>query len=193
MAEQPREVAIPLGQEQVSGTLALAPAATGIVIFAHGSGSSRFSPRNQAVALHLQHAGLATLLVDLLTPSEERMDEATAELRFDIPFLAARLAAVTDWVRQQPATSKREIAYFGASTGAAAALLAAAARDDIRAIVSRGGRPDLAGDVLPSVEAPTLLLVGGNDTPVIAMNRTAYDQLLCEKKMQIIPGASHLF
>jgi putative phosphoribosyl transferase len=190
-----REVVIPVSpnRERVSGTLAIPSAAQGIVIFAHGSGSSRFSPRNQSVAATLNQAGFATLLMDLLTPSEERIDDATAELRFDIPFLGQRLTDVTDWVRQQPATHDFGIGYFGASTGAAAALVAAAERNDIGAVVSRGGRPDLAGGALRRVRAPTLLLVGGNDTPVIGMNRTAYEQLQSEKKMEIIAGASHLF
>lgn len=194
MTDQAREVVVSIGHERVTGLLTVPPSATGIVIFAHGSGSSRFSPRNQSVALHLQRAGFATLLMDLLTPSEERVDEATAELRFDIPFLAQRLADVTDWVRRRPATRELEVGYFGASTGAAAALLAAAGRDDIRAIVSRGGRPDLASTgALLKVTAPTLLLVGGDDTPVIAMNRAAYGQLRCEKKLEVITGATHLF
>jgi putative phosphoribosyl transferase len=190
-----REVVIPVNanRERVSGMLAIPSAAQGIVIFAHGSGSSRFSPRNQSVAATLNQAGFATLLMDLLTPSEERIDDATAELRFDIPFLGQRLADVTDWVRQQPATHDLGIGYFGASTGAAAALVAAAERNDIGAVVSRGGRPDLAGGALRQVRAPTLLLVGGNDTPVISMNRTAYEQLQGEKKMEIIAAASHLF
>jgi putative phosphoribosyl transferase len=187
------EVDIPVAGGRVSGSLSIPAGAQGLVIFAHGSGSSRFSPRNQSVAAVLQNSGFATLLMDLLTPSEERIDEVTAELRFDIPFLARRLAEVTDWVRRQPATGELSVGYFGASTGAAAALVAAADRDDVGAIVSRGGRPDLAGDALERVTAPTLLLVGGKDEVVIRLNRMAYERLRGVRKLEIIPGASHLF
>jgi putative phosphoribosyl transferase len=187
------EVDIPVARGRVSGSLTIPAGPHGLVIFAHGSGSSRFSPRNQLVAAVLQKSGFATLLMDLLTPSEERIDEVTAELRFDIPFLARRLVEVTDWARRQPATRELNAGYFGASTGAAAALAAAADRDDIGAIVSRGGRPDLAGDALERVTAPTLLLVGANDDVVIGLNRIAYERLRGVRKLEIIPGASHLF
>jgi dienelactone hydrolase len=187
------EVDIPVAGGRVSGSLSIPAEAQGLVIFAHGSGSSRLSPRNQLVAAILQKSGLATLLMDLLTPSEERMDEVTAELRFDIPFLARRLAEVTDWARREPATRELNAGYFGASTGAAAALMAAAGREDIGAIVSRGGRPDLAGEALEQVTAPTLLLVGGKDDEVIRLNRIACERLRGVRKLEIIPGASHLF
>jgi dienelactone hydrolase len=164
------------------------------VLFAHGSGSSRHSPRNRYVASILREAGLATLLMDLLSVQEEEIDEVTAELRFDIPLLARRLVAATDWVPSEPKTAGLKIGYFGASTGAGAALQAAA-RDPgmIAAVVSRGGRPDLAESYLPRVAAPTLLIVGGDDEPVIEMNRDAYAQLRCEKELVIVPGATHLF
>lgn len=163
-------------------------------MFAHGSGSSRHSPRNRYVAQLLNQAQLATLLVDLLTAEEEAIDLRTAQLRFDIGLLAARLAGVTDWLVQYPDTRLLQVGYFGASTGAAAALVAAAERPAaIGAVVSRGGRPDLAGPYLPRVRAPTLLIVGGNDLQVIELNRAAFDQLRCEKELAIIPGATHLF
>ena len=187
------EVDIPVTGGRVSGLLSIPAEAQGLVIFAHGSGSSRFSPRNQLVAAMLQQSGFATLLMDLLTPSEERIDESTAELRFDIAFLARRLAEANDWARQQPATRELSAGYFGASTGAAAALVAAAGREDIGAIVSRGGRPDLAVEALEQVRAPTLLLVGGNDDVVIRLNRIAGERLRGVSKLEIIPGASHLF
>jgi dienelactone hydrolase len=164
------------------------------VIFAHGSGSSRHSPRNRFVAQVLQQSGLATLLMDLLTPQEEIFDSATGELRFNIQLLAARLAAATEWLAGRSATRSLEPGYFGASTGAAAALAAAARLPGrIGAIVSRGGRPDLAGSALRQVRAPTLLIVGGNDKAVLALNEAARDQLLTESRMEIIPGAGHLF
>ena len=187
------EIEIPVAGGRVGGSLSVPAEAQGLVIFAHGSGSSRFSPRNQSVAAALQNRGFATLLMDLLTPSEERIDDVTAELRFDIPFLARRLLEVTDWARRQPRIGDRKVGYFGASTGAAAALVAAAGRAEIGAIVSRGGRPDLAGDALERVTAPTLLLVGGNDDVVIELNRMAYERLRGAKKLEIVPGASHLF
>ncbi len=187
------EIEIPVAAGRVSGSLSIPANPRGIVIFAHGSGSSRFSPRNQLVAATLQNQGFAALLMDLLTPSEERIDDVTAELRFDIPFLARRLADVTAWIQGQPSTRPLALGYFGASTGAAAALVAASGRDDIGAIVSRGGRPDLAGDALEHVVAPTLLLVGGNDPTVIGLNRLAYERLRGPGKLEIIPGASHLF
>ena len=173
----------------LEGALVLPPSAPGIVLFAHGSGSSRLSPRNNFVARILQQAGLATLLIDLLTPAEDR-DYAT---RFDIPLLTQRLLATTRWLQQQPATGKLPIGYFGASTGAAAALQAAARLDDrLAAVVSRGGRPDLAGeDALNAVRAPTLLIVGGHDDGVIQLNQEAYALLRCPKDM--VPGATHLF
>jgi putative phosphoribosyl transferase len=164
------------------------------VLFAHGSGSSRFSPRNQFVARVLRKGGLATLLIDLLTSEEEKIDRRTRHLRFDINLLAGRLVGATDWLSQHPDTRDLHIGHFGASTGAAAALIAATERADVvEAIVSRGGRPDLAGPVLSQVEAPTLLIVGGNDIPVIELNQQALAQLRTEKKLEIVPGATHLF
>jgi dienelactone hydrolase len=165
-----------------------------VVLFAHGSGSSRHSSRNRYVARLLNQARLATLLVDLLTADEEALDLRTAHLRFDIGLLAGRLVGATDWLAQLPATRRLRIGYFGASTGAAAALVAAAKRPDlVDAVVSRGGRPDLAGPSLPQVRAPTLLIVGGDDVPVIELNRAAFEQLRCEKRLEIVPGATHLF
>jgi putative phosphoribosyl transferase len=170
------------------------PNARGIVLFAHGSGSSRRSPRNRQVAGVLQDAGFATLLMDLLSAQEERSEAATGHLRFDIPFLARRLMAATDWVRGSSGTGSLPIGYFGASTGAAAALVAAAERpDDVAAVVSRGGRPDLAGPSLPHVRAATLLIVGGRDEAVIGMNEEALKALRCTKRLQIVPRATHLF
>ena len=178
----------------LEGNLSLPEGARGIVLFAHGSGSSRFSPRNRYVAQLLNQARLATLLVDLLSPEEEAVDLRTAQLRFNIGLLAERLVAVTDWLVQQPDTRPLGIGYFGASTGAAAALVAAAERPKIvRAVVSRGGRPDLAGPALAHVEAPTLLIIGGSDPLVIELNRAALAQLRCEKRLVIVPGATHLF
>jgi putative phosphoribosyl transferase len=178
----------------LEGNLAVPDLARGIVVFAHGSGSSRHSPRNRYVASVLQEAGLATLLVDLLTLEEERIDVRTTHIRFDIDLLAARLVGCTAWLAQQPPTQELRVGYFGASTGGGAALVAAAERpDDVGAVVSRGGRPDLAGEALPRVKAPTLLIVGGNDTPVIKMNREVLALLQCEKQLSIVPGATHLF
>jgi dienelactone hydrolase len=178
----------------LEGNLTLPEGARGIVLFAHGSGSSRFSPRNCYVAQQLNREKLATLLVDLLSPEEEAVDLRTARLRFNIGLLAERLVGVTDWLVRQPDTRPLRIGYFGASTGAAAALVAAAERPQIvRAIVSRGGRPDLAGPAFARVEAPTLLIVGGDDMPVIELNRAALAQLRCEKRLVIVPGATHLF
>jgi putative phosphoribosyl transferase len=166
----------------------------GIVLFAHGSGSSRHSPRNRYVARVLNEAKLATLLIDLLTLHEEVIDTRTAHLRFDIDLLAERLVDATDWLTQFPDTKHLPIGYFGASTGAAAALAAAAVRPDVvGAVVSRGGRPDLAGSALPRVRAPTLLIVGGDDGQVIELNRAALAQLCCEKQLVIVPAATHLF
>ncbi len=171
-----------------------------MVLFAHGSGSSRFSPRNRFVASALQRAGLATLLMDLLTVEEEAIDLRTRQLRFDIGLLTARLIGATDWLTGMAANDPthamhgRVIGTFGSSTGAAAALMAAAARPEaVRAVVSRGGRPDLASTELPRVQAPTLLIVGGDDGPVIGMNEEALAQLRCEKRLEIVPGATHLF
>lgn len=188
-------VEVMAGAARLQGNLFLPEGGQGIVLFAHGSGSSRHSPRNRYVARVLQEAGLATLLIDLLTSEEERIDEQTQDLRFDIGFLSDRLAGATDWLRKYPATHDLAIGYFGASTGAAAALVAATERPGaISAIVSRGGRPDLAGDALRRVQSPTLLLVGGNDLPVISLNRQALAQLAAEeKKLVIVPGATHLF
>jgi putative phosphoribosyl transferase len=182
------------GPVALEGNLSLPRGARGIVLFAHGSGSSRLSLRNRYVAQLLNQARLATLLVDLLTAQEEAIDLRTARLRFDIGLLAERLVGATDWLLQHPQTRELQIGYFGASTGAAAALVAAAERpDEVAAIVSRGGRPDLAGPLLPQVHAPPLLIVGGNDVQVIELNRAAFAQLRCEKQLVIVPGATHLF
>ena len=191
---QERLVSIPVGAESLEGNLSVPAGAGGVVLFAHGSGSSRHSPRNQFVARVLRQAGLATLLTDLLTLAEEAADERTRHLRFDIELLARRLAGITDWLGQYPDTRELAIGYFGASTGAAAALVAAADRPDaVGAIVSRGGRPDLAGPFLPRVLAPTLLIVGGNDRPVLDLNREALTLLRVEKELVVVPGATHLF
>jgi pimeloyl-ACP methyl ester carboxylesterase len=179
---------------EVAGDLRVPTGARGLVVFAHGSGSSRLSPRNRFVAGVLGAGGLATLLMDLLTGPEEKIDRRTAELRFDIPFLAERLRAATEAARHWDETRHLPIGYFGASTGAAAALVAASRiADEIGAIVSRGGRPDLAGDALPGVRAPTLLIVGGEDTIVIDYNREAIEQMHAPTQLEIIPGATHLF
>ena len=176
----------------LEGNLIVPQGATGIVLFAHGSGSSRFSLRNRYVAEVLRSSRLGTLLIDLLTHDEELVDTRTAHLRFDIELLADRLVGTTEWLNAEQAGQK--IGLFGASTGGGAALVAAArVPDRIQAVVSRGGRPDLAGAALPKVKAPTLLIIGGDDVPVIGMNREAYDQMNCVKKMEIVPGASHLF
>jgi putative phosphoribosyl transferase len=189
-----RLVHVTAGPVTLEGSLNLPERASGIVLFAHGSGSSRHSPRNRYVAQLLNQASFATLLVDLLTAEEEAIDLRTAQLRFDIGFLAERLARVTDWLAQYPETRALQIGYFGASTGAAAALVAAVERPTaVGAVVSRGGRPDLAGPYLPRVRAPTLLIVGGNDFQVIELNRAAFTQLRCEKELVIVPGATHLF
>jgi dienelactone hydrolase len=190
-----RDVSIEAGKVTLEGTLGLPKDTRAVVLFAHGSGSSRHSPRNRYVARVLREAGVSTLLFDLLTAGEESVDEASGELRFDIPFLAKRLAHATRWLMQQPDMDAARIGYFGASTGAAAALVAAAEmRDEIAAVVSRGGRPDLAGDALPLVAAPTLLIVGGEDEPVTGMNRRALAELGSEvKRMAIVPRATHLF
>lgn len=185
---------IPVGAATIDADLTLPSDASGLVLFAHGSGSSRFSPRNRHVAQVLNRAGLATVLADLLTPDEEAADERTRHLRFDIGLLAQRLGGATDWLGQHMQTARLAIGYFGASTGAGAALVAAAQHPDaVRAVVSRGGRPDLAGEALGQVCAPTLLIVGGNDVPVIGLNEQALEQLRSEKQLVIVPGATHLF
>jgi dienelactone hydrolase len=187
-------VRVTAGSVTLQGNLTLPEEARGIVLFAHGSGSSRLSPRNRYVARILNEANLATLLVDLLTPEEEAVDVRTAHLRFDIGLLAERLVGATDWLVQHPDTSQLRIGYFGASTGAAAALVAGVVRPDaVGAVVSRGGRPDLAGRALAHVRAPTLLIVGGHDVEVLELNRAALAQLPAEKELVIVPGATHLF
>ena len=188
------EIQIPAGRAVFSGNLTIPENAVALVLFAHGSGSSRHSPRNRFVARTLNRAGLGTLLFDLLTPEEEALDVHTREHRFNISLLAERLVHVTKWARQQQETRDLRIGYFGSSTGGAAALVAAAELpQDVGAVVSRGGRPDLAADALPRVQAPTLLIVGGNDDIVIELNEMARDQMRCEVRMEIIPGATHLF
>lgn len=188
-----QEAVIQAGAVRLASDLVVPPEAKGVVLFAHGSGSSRNSPRNRRVAEMLQDSGLATLLIDLLTQEEEKTDLVTGELRFDISFLAERLGAATEWLRENETTSGLSLGYFGASTGAAAALVAAARTPEVDAIVSRGGRPDLAEDVLDQVKAPTLLIVGGRDHPVIEMNESALARLHCEKHLEIVEGATHLF
>ncbi len=188
------EVQIRAGQAILPGNLHLPKGAGALVLFAHGSGSSRHSPRNQFVARTLNDAGLATLLFDLLTQEEEAIDVQTRELRFNIHLLAERLVHATRWAKQQPQTRDLRIGYFGSSTGGAAALVAAVdVPQDVGAVVSRGGRPDLAGEALPAVQAPTLLIVGGDDDIVIELNEQARDRMRCEVKLEIIPGATHLF
>ena len=185
---------IQAGHAVLSGSLVIPDNAVSLVLFAHGSGSSRHSPRNQLVARTLNRSGLGTLLFDLLTPEEEARDLYTREHRFNISLLAERLVHATIWSRQQDQTRDLRIGYFGSSTGGAAALVAAAQLpQEIRAVVSRGGRPDLAGDTLPKVRAPTLLIVGGNDDIVIELNEMARDQMRCEVKLVTIPDATHLF
>jgi dienelactone hydrolase len=187
-------VVIPVPGGHIGADLRIPPNARGTVLFAHGSGSSRFSNRNRAVAGHLQDAGFATLLIDLLTRDEESVDVYTREFRFDIERLGARVVLATDWTQQRPILQPLPLGFFGASTGAAAALIAAAERPHLtRAVVSRGGRPDLAEDALRRVEAPTLLIVGGEDEPVIGMNREAMRQMTAPATLEIIPGATHLF
>jgi dienelactone hydrolase len=188
------EVQIQAGQAVLFGDLHLPGAASALVLFAHGSGSSRHSPRNQFVASTLNDAGLATLLFDLLTQEEEAVDLRTREHRFNIGLLAERLVHATKWAKQQERTRDLRIGYFGSSTGGAAALVAAADNPQgVGAVVSRGGRPDLAGEALSKVQAPTLLIVGGNDDIVIELNEQARDRMCCEVKLEIIPGATHLF
>ncbi len=188
------ELHIPAGRATLAGNLNIPMNASALVLFAHGSGSSRHSPRNQFVARTLNDTGLATLLFDLLTPEEELIDTRTAELRFDIDLLAKRLVHATKWAKGQEQTRDLRIGYFGSSTGGGAALVAAAQLpDDVNAVVSRGGRPDLAGAALPKVQAPTLLIVGGEDDIVIELNEQARDQMGCEVNLEIVPGATHLF
>ncbi len=189
-----RDVKITTAGVELAGTLIVPDEAQGVILFAHGSGSSRQSPRNQYVAAVLRESGLATLLMDLLTPEEESVDQYSRHLRFDIELLAQRLIGATDWLRSEATTRELPIGYFGASTGAGAALLAAAERGGVvRAIVSRGGRPDLAGPALMRVHAPTLLIVGGADAPVIDLNERALELLEAEKELHIVPRATHLF
>ncbi len=181
-------------QGVLEGTLALPPHPTGVVLFAHGFGSSRMSPRNRYVARALNQASLATLLLDLLTPSEEAVDKLTHELRFDLDLLTQRMTLATDWLTRTEGTADLPVGYFGTSTGAGAALIAATTRSLlVRAVVSRGGRPDLAGDALPEVRAPTLLIVGGRDKTVLALNEAALERLTCEKSLGVVPDAGPLF
>ncbi len=190
-----REITVDIpGGDQLAGTLAIPDGASGMVLFAHGSGSSRHSPRNRAVAADLQRHGLATLLIDLLTQAEEVVDERTGQHRFDIGLLADRLLLATRWLDSESSTRDLALGYFGASTGAAAALAAAAqVPDRVRAVVSRGGRPDLAGNALEQTRAPTLLIVGGRDQTVIELNQQAADRLTAPVHTEIVPGATHLF
>ena len=188
------EVHIPADRATLAGNLNIPVNATALILFAHGSGSSRHSPRNQFVARTLNDTELATLLFDLLTPEEELVDTRTAELRFDIDLLAKRLVHATKWAKGQEQTRDLGIGYFGSSTGGGGALVAAAQLpNDVGAVVSRGGRPDLAGAALPKMQAPTLLIVGGQDDIVIELNEQARNQMRCEVKLEIIPGATHLF
>ncbi|EPC03605.1 hypothetical protein L861_18900 [Litchfieldella anticariensis FP35 = DSM 16096] len=194
MATSRTSITLQAAGVDLEGDLIVPEAATGIVVFAHGSGSSRFSSRNQKVADYLSEQELATLLFDLLTPEENEIDERTRELRFDIDLIGERMTGAVDWVAQAAQTQELNIGLFGASTGAAAALIAAAQRPDkVKAIVSRGGRPDLAGEYLPRVEAPTLLLVGGRDEQVIDLNEQAKARMLAPCELTIVPGATHLF
>jgi putative phosphoribosyl transferase len=194
MIHQETAMKIPVGNVVVEGNLTVPSGVKGVVLFAHGSGSSRFSPRNQYVAKVFNASKIGTLLFDLLTREEEEIDVLTAEYRFNIDLLAGRLIGATEWLKKDPKTKNYALGYFGASTGAAAALIAAAKLpSDIAAVVSRGGRPDLAADYLPRVVAPTLLLVGGLDRVVIDLNRQAMSQMVSETKLEVIPGATHLF
>jgi dienelactone hydrolase len=189
-----RDTVVDAGPVQLKGRLTVPRAARGLVLFAHGSGSSRFSPRNRHVASALQRAGLGTLLMDLLTAGEEEEDALTCQLRFDLPLLSVRLVGATDWLKSHADTKGLNVGYFGSSTGGGAALLAAAGRPDaVGAVVSRGGRPDLAGPALGRVRAPTLLIVGGRDPQVLALNRDALARLRCPKRLEVVPGATHLF
>jgi dienelactone hydrolase len=192
--EEQNEVSIPAGRVSLEGNLDVPENSRGIVLFAHGSGSSRHSPRNQFVARVLQQSDFGTLLMDLLTEKEEAVDNRTREMRFDIKLLARRLTATIDWLQTQPSFQKLPIGIFGASTGAAAALVSAADRPElVKSVVSRGGRPDLAGDALPRVKAPTLLIVGGYDDAVQALNEQAQARMTTQVSLKIVPRASHLF
>src|SRR6266436_6372265 len=188
------EITIPVQDAHLRGELSLSDEVSGLVVFAHGSGSSRHSPRNQFVARTLREAGVGTLLFDLMTAEEEQAEARTRHLRFDIRFLARRLVAATQWALDEGTTRDISVGYFGSSTGAAAALVAAAELpENTNVVVSRGGRPDLAGVALERVRASTLLIVGGKDTAVISLNEEAFGQLQCEKALRIVPGATHLF
>ena len=187
-------VNIPAGEAKLAGDLVIPAGGGGLVLFAHGSGSSRHSSRNKFVAHTIQQTGLATLLFDLLTPEEEAADARDGHLRFDIDFLAQRLVQASQWILRQPVTRQMGMGYFGSSTGGASALVAAAELGPVvEAIVSRGGRPDLAGHALGGVSSPTLLIVGGRDEEVLRLNQAAYAQMSCEKQLEIVPGATHLF
>jgi putative phosphoribosyl transferase len=187
-------VRLELGEVTLEGDLSLPTRPVGLVLFAHGSGSSRHSPRNRFVAGVLHEAGLATLLMDLLTADEEVLDDRSGELRFDVALLGRRLLGATEWLATDTRAASLPVGYFGASTGAAAALIAAAARpESVRAVVSRGGRPDLAGASLPRVQAPALLIVGGDDRHVLELNHAALAQLRSPKELVVVPGATHLF
>ena len=193
-AARARDVRIASGAAALEGELIVPAGAQGLVLFAHGSGSSRHSPRNQFVARRIREAGVGTLLFDLLTREEEEADAYTRHLRFDIRLLARRLVDATEWLRREGELGRLRVGYFGASTGGGAALAAAAELgSEVGAVVSRGGRPDLAGEALPRVVSPTLLIVGGLDEPVIRLNEEALARLLCEKELKIVPGATHLF
>ncbi len=189
---EPKSVSIHAGRVALAGDLTMPRVPQGLVVFAHGSGSSRLSPRNRRVAEELVNGGFGTLLFDLLTREEEYAERATRHLRFDVELLASRLVETIAWIERQPSLARLPLGLFGASTGAAAALIAAA-RVDVDAVVSRGGRPDLAGEALPRVHAPTLLIVGGNDPQVLELNRTAFRRLQCESSLRIVAGATHLF
>ena len=192
-SQKPEQVEIEADGVRLAGELALPPTAEAVVLFAHGSGSSRFSPRNRYVARALREGRLGTLLFDLLTRDEEAAERAT-HLRFDIPLLSRRVIGATDWLLRQPVARGRKLGYFGASTGAAAAILAAAERPtQVGAVVSRGGRPDLAGEALGRLRQPTLLIVGGDDVEVMGLNRLAFDEMVCVKELRSVPGATHLF
>ncbi len=194
MSSELNERSIDAGDARLQGFLDIPDGARGLVVFAHGSGSSRFSRRNQAVAAGLRAAGLGTLLFDLLTEEESRVDAVTREHRFDIPMLGSRLGHVVLGLRHERETADLNVGLFGSSTGAAAALIAAAEQPgNVGAVVSRGGRPDLAGDALPRVQAPSLFIVGGRDTEVLALNRSAKARLRCPSELAIVPGATHLF
>jgi putative phosphoribosyl transferase len=189
-----KEISIPIGGVTLGGEIHFHEQAAGLVLFAHGSGSSRHSKRNQYVAGELRKQGLGTLLFDLLTPAEEQAEAATRHLRFDIPLLADRLRQATLWAADAVSSRDFPMGYFGSSTGAAAALVAAAGLpNDVAAVVSRGGRPDLAGDALEQVKAPTLLIVGSDDHPVVPLNEDAYTRLSCPRALRLVPGATHLF